>query len=101
MIEKAYRTSRVLLAMGEPIKYQIVRKLEKEKKTPGELAKELHRSTATISYHLSILKKLDIVRYNTEKGNVKYWLKYPEIGELLNHAERCTSKMKLKDYRFR
>ncbi|PIP11578.1 MAG: hypothetical protein COX49_10320 [bacterium (Candidatus Stahlbacteria) CG23_combo_of_CG06-09_8_20_14_all_40_9] len=96
MEEQAYRASRLLRALGSPVRYSIVKELENRKMTPGELSASLRRKVSTISDHLQVLRSLDIVRYEGRSGKVLYWLKYGDILGILNTAEKCVSKMKLE-----
>lgn len=79
MKELSYRESRIARALGDPPKFAIVELLLKnEQSTPSEISHAIHRSKSTVSYHLSKLKSLEIVRYETRKKGVIYWIKYPE-----------------------
>ena len=77
MLELLYRESRVARALGEPVKFAIISLLLKQGTlTLSEIAKLIHRSKATTCYHLSKLKSLEIVRYETKEDGVNYWIKY-------------------------
>ena len=79
MKEELYRASRVARALGDPAKYMIVSILFRHGQlSVVEIAKEVRRSKSTISHHLSILRGLDIVRYEVKADGVYYWIKYPE-----------------------
>lgn len=77
MKEILYRESRVARALGEPAKFAIISLLLKRGTlTLSEIAKLIHRSKTTTCYHLSKLKSLEIVRYETKEDGVNYWIKY-------------------------
>ncbi len=77
MKEILYRESRVARALGEPAKFAIISLLLKQGTlTLSEIAKLIHRSKTTTCYHLSKLKSLEIVRYETKEDGVNYWIKY-------------------------
>ncbi len=77
MKEILYRESRVARALGEPAKFAIISLLLKQGTlTLSEIAKLIHRSKTTTCYHLSKLKSLEIVRYETKEEGVNYWIKY-------------------------
>ncbi|OYD17127.1 hypothetical protein CH333_01820 [candidate division WOR-3 bacterium JGI_Cruoil_03_44_89] len=79
MAEYLYRSCRVAGAFGKPAKLSIIDLLMKRGPLSlSEISKSIHRSKGATCQHLSILKKLDIVRYETEKKRTKYWIKYPE-----------------------
>lgn len=76
MKEILYRESRVARALGEPAKFAIISLLLKHGPlTLSEIAKLIHRSKTTTCYHLSKLKSLEIVRYETKEEGVNYWIK--------------------------
>ena len=49
--------SETLKAISDPIRRNILELLKEEKKSAGELASEFNLSGATVSYHLTQLKK--------------------------------------------
>jgi DNA-binding transcriptional ArsR family regulator len=77
MKESLYRESRVAQVLGEPCKYSIViLLLEQGPLNVTEISRKTRRSQPTISHHLSKLRKLEIVRYETKPNEVCYWVKY-------------------------
>jgi len=51
---------------------------------PARLAKMTGRSVQTISGHLAKLRTADVVRYETEGGRTRYWVKrIKEIRDIL------------------
>ena len=52
----------IFKALSDPVRRDILLKLkQKRKMSAGEIVEEFELSNATISYHLSILKKADLV----------------------------------------
>ena len=52
----------VLKALSDPVRREILTLLKQQGKMPaGEIAAEFELSNATISYHLSMLRKADLV----------------------------------------
>ena len=52
----------IFKALSDPVRRDILLKLKKQKKmSAGEIVAEFELSNATISYHLSILKKADLI----------------------------------------
>lgn len=52
----------VFKALSDPVRREILTLLKQQGKMPaGEIAAEFELSNATISYHLSMLKKADLV----------------------------------------
>jgi DNA-binding transcriptional ArsR family regulator len=75
MDEIKFRESRVCRLLGNPVVYQLVLFLENGGPlTPSKLAKFAGRSVQTVSGHLAKLRAADLVRYNTDGKQVRYWL---------------------------
>lgn len=85
MKEALYRESRVAKALGEPARYMITHLLLKHGPLQvSEIVKRIRRSQPTVSHHLSVLKSLEIVRYDTKPEGIYYWIKYPkEVRKIL------------------
>lgn len=64
--------------------------------TPGQLSEELKRPISTISGHLSILRSLDILRFETSGENVWYWIKHEEIVEVIRLAMECVVNIQME-----
>ena len=77
MDESKYRESRVCRLLGNPVVYQLVLLLGNGGPlTPSQLANMAGRSVQTVSGHLAKLRTADLVRYNTDGKQVRYWLKH-------------------------
>ena len=77
MDEIKFRESRVCRLLGNPVIYQLVLFLENGGPlTPSKLAQFAGRSVQTVSGHLAKLRAADLVRYNTDGKQVRYWLKH-------------------------
>ena len=65
--------------------------------TPSKLAKIAGRSVQTVSGHLAKLRAADLVRYDTDRKQFRYWLKHKrETSKLLKALEtivRSSSKL--------
>ncbi|MGB7054865.1 MAG: metalloregulator ArsR/SmtB family transcription factor [bacterium] len=85
MKETMYRESRVAKALGEPARYVITHLLLKHGPLQvSEIVKRIRRSQPTVSHHLSVLRSLEIVRYDTKPEGIYYWIKYPkEVRKIL------------------
>lgn len=90
MEETEYRESRVCRLLGNPVIYRLVVLLDEGgATTPSMLAKRVGRSVQTISTHLAKLRAADIVRYDSDGKNVRYWLKHNgETRALLKALEK-------------
>ena len=49
----------------------------------GEIAKQFDKTQATVSYHLKVLKKADLIRENRKKNFIYYDLNTSVVEELL------------------
>lgn len=79
MAEVSYRESRIARALGDPSKFAIVDLLLKRGPLDlSDISHAIHRSESTVCHHLSKLKNLEMVRYETREKGVVYWIKYPE-----------------------
>lgn len=75
--------------LGNPVVYQLVLFLESgDPLTPSKLAKIAGRSVQTVSGHLAKLRAADLVRYDTDGKQVRYWLKHKrDTSRLLKALE--------------
>jgi DNA-binding transcriptional ArsR family regulator len=74
--ETKFRESRLCRLLGNPVVYQLVLFLDNGGPlTPSQLAKTAGRSVQTVSGHLAKLRAADLVRYDTDGKQVRYWLK--------------------------
>ena len=88
MDETEYRESRLYRLLGNPVIYQLVVLLDNGG-PPSHLAKRAGRSVQTVSGHLAKLRAADIVRYDTDGKNGRYWLKHHgETRGLLKALEK-------------
>jgi DNA-binding transcriptional ArsR family regulator len=87
--EIKYRESRVCRLLGNLVVYQLVLFLESGGPlTPSKLAKIAGRSVQTVSGHLAKLRAADLVRYDTDGKQVRYWLKHKrDTSKLLKALE--------------
>ena len=94
MLEILYRESRVARVLGEPAKFAIISLLlEHGAMSLSEIAKVIHRSKATTCYHLSKLKSLEIVRYETKTNGVYYWIKYEnELKDIIKSLTKFVNR---------
>ena len=70
-------------ALSDPIRRQILMLLRDGTLTAGEIGSHFEMTGATISYHLSILKKADLVRENKYKNYIYYELNTSVIEEVM------------------
>ncbi|WP_374759968.1 metalloregulator ArsR/SmtB family transcription factor [Acidithiobacillus thiooxidans] len=61
-------------ALADPSRRQILRILEKEPLSVGDLARHFKFSLASLSHHLSILRSADLVRTERRGQQIFYFL---------------------------
>ena len=75
--------SETLKAISDPVRRNILEMLKEEKKSAGELASEFNLSGATVSYHLTQLKKAGLILENRHKNFIYYELNASVFEEVL------------------
>lgn len=97
MLELPYRASRILRALGNPLRYRLLTRLLRSPATPGQLAEEFQRTIFVISRHLGVLRSLDLVCYIPKPPTYLYEAKYPSLQAVLRVAERCALEIRQDD----
>ncbi|MBO5476761.1 MAG: winged helix-turn-helix transcriptional regulator [Clostridia bacterium] len=75
--------SETLKAISDPIRRDILNMLKDGKKTAGEIAEKFELTGATISYHLSLLKKAGLIVESKYKNFIYYELNISVFEEVL------------------
>lgn len=75
--------SDTLKAVADPIRRDILEILKKERHSAGEIAKQFNLSQATISYHLTQLKKAGLISETKYKNFIYYELNVSIFEDLL------------------
>lgn len=70
-------------ALSDPIRREILVMLREDKMAAGEIAKKFDMTGATVSYHLSQLKKAELVRESKYKNFVYYELNASVFEEIM------------------
>ncbi|MGF0033577.1 autorepressor SdpR family transcription factor [Bariatricus sp. SGI.154] len=70
-------------ALSDPVRREILTLLKQGKLSAGEIGSHFDMTGATISYHLSILKKADLVYESKYKNYVYYELNTSVVEELM------------------
>ncbi len=70
-------------ALSDPIRRQILTLLKSGSMSAGEIGSHFEMTGATISYHLSILKKADLVTETRYKNYIYYELNTSVIEEVM------------------
>ena len=70
-------------ALSDPARRDILEMLKNKPLSAGEIAKQFEMTQATVSYHLKVLKKADLIRENRKKNFIYYDLNTSVVEELL------------------
>lgn len=70
-------------ALSDPVRRDILIMLKESKKSAGEIGEKFEMTGATISYHLSILKKADLVKESKFKNFIYYELNASVFEEIM------------------
>ena len=70
-------------ALSDPIRREILELLKKGRLSAGEIGSHFDMTGATISYHLSILKKADLIRETKQKNYIYYELNATVVEEIM------------------
>ncbi len=75
--------SETLKAISDSVRRNILELLKEDKKSAGELASEFNLSGATVSYHLTQLKKAGLILESRHKNFIYYELNASVFEEVL------------------
>lgn len=70
-------------ALSDPVRREILQLLKKGKLSAGEIGSHFDMTGATISYHLNVLKKADLVTESKMKNFVYYELNASVVEEIM------------------
>lgn len=70
-------------ALSDPVRRDILEMLKKGRMSAGDIASNFDMTGATISYHLNILKKAELVRENKQKNFIFYELNTSVVEEVM------------------
>lgn len=73
----------VFKALSDKKRRDILELLKKDSMNAGEISSHFNMSSATISYHLSILKKADLIKEKKYKNFIFYELNASVFEELI------------------
>ena len=70
-------------ALSHPVRREILNLLKAGRLSAGEIAGQFEMTGATISHHLSILKKADLITETREKNFIYYELNASVLEEIM------------------
>lgn len=80
-------------ALSDPARRDILQLLKNGRLSAGEIASHFDMTDATISYHLNILKKADLVWETKVKNYVYYELNTSVVDEIMLWLRNLTTNM--------
>lgn len=80
-------------ALSDPVRRDILQLLKNGRLSAGEIASHFDMTDATISYHLNILKKADLVWETKVKNYVYYELNTSVVDEIMLWLRNLTTNM--------
>lgn len=89
--------SEILKAISDPARREILEMLKEGKKTAGEIASKFNLTGATVSYHLSMLKKAGLIAETKYKKYIFYELNISVFEEVLIWIKRLGGNINEKD----
>ena len=75
--------SETMKALADPVRREILEILKKGPKPAGEIAQVFDLTGATVSYHLSQLKKAGLIYEERQKNYIYYYLDVTVFEEIL------------------
>lgn len=81
-------------ALSDPTRRKILDMLKKNDLTAGEIADAFHISKPSISHHLDILKRANLVASEKEGQFITYSINTTELDELLKWIYQLNGKKK-------
>ena len=86
------RLNQVFAALADPNRQKILHCLKKSELPVSEIAKHLNISLATLSHHLDILRRADLVSSRRSGRQIFYQLNLSVVEELLEATARFLKK---------
>lgn len=77
-------------ALSDPVRREILDMLKLQRMSAGDIAQRFDMTQATVSYHLSILKKAELIREEKEKNFIFYELNASIFQEVLLYIRQFT-----------
>lgn len=75
--------SETLKAISDPVRRDILEMLKEERKSAGEISEKFNLTVATVSYHLSQLKKANLITETRQKNFIFYELNSSVFEDVL------------------
>jgi len=86
--EQVNSTSEMLKSLAHPIRLKILCFIMDSEKSVGEIEKEFGSSISNISQHLTVLRKMNIIKRRKESNFMYYSMKDEKVVLLLNSLKK-------------
>ena len=70
-------------ALSDPVRREILTMLKEKRMSAGDIASKFDMTGATVSYHLNILKKAELITEEREKNFIYYSLNTSIVEEVM------------------
>lgn len=77
-------------ALRDPIRREILTMLKKSRMSAGDIASKFSLTQASVSYHLSILKKATLIKEYKDKNYIYYDLNASVFQEVMLYLKQFT-----------
>lgn len=84
-------------ALSDPVRREILLMLRDGKKTAGEIAAHFQMTGATVSYHLSQLKKAELILEERQKNFIYYRLNTSVFEEMMLWIAQFSERKEERD----
>lgn len=89
--------SETLKAISDPVRRNILEMLKTDRKSAGEIAEKFNLTGATVSYHLSQLKKADLISESKYKNYIYYEINTSVFEDVISWIYGLGGKKNEKD----
>lgn len=86
--------SRTFSALADPNRQKIIECLKKEELSVGEIAQHLNITLATLSHHLDVLRRCELISSRREGRQIFYQLNLSVAEELIEALSKIFKKVK-------
>jgi DNA-binding transcriptional ArsR family regulator len=92
------KKAEILKAIAQPTRLKILELLQDGERCVCDIYTALGQEQPTISKHLSFMKRAGILDSRKEGLRITYWIKAPEVLEILRHAEAILKREVEEDH---
>jgi len=93
------KKAEILKAIAQPTRLKILELLQDGERCVCEIYPDLGQEQPTISKHLTFMKRAGILDSRKEGLRITYWIKAPEVLEILRHAEAILKREVEEDHK--